>query len=206
MGLSQNIKNTRQSLKLSQGYVADQLGVSRQAVSKWESGQTEPTAENLAELAALFEVSIAELVGRQEDDKLILHMNLTNIAIAMQVGELHACTNALAAIERAADPLRLSVNLGALLLCSLWMVRNLFYEKDPEQRRKNARIELLYCLVQLSVAFLTLRWKLGLVGFLVHVAVLFVYLYDINPRWMNRAFSKKGIARLREEKEKNGSM
>ena len=141
MGLSQNIKNTRQSLKLSQGYVADQLGVSRQAVSKWESGQTEPTAENLAELAALFEVSIAELVGRQEDDKLILHMNLTNIAVAMQVGELHACTNALAAMERAADPLRLSVNLGALLLCSLWMVRNLFYEKDLLKMKRNKIIQ-----------------------------------------------------------------
>ena len=205
MRLAENIKNTRQKLKLSQGYVADQLGVSRQAVSKWESGQTEPTAENLAALAALFEVSLIELVGEQEEDKLILHMNLTNIAIAVQTGTLHVCTNALAAMETAPDPLRLMFNLGSLMLCSLWMVRNLFYEKDPIQRRKNAGIELLYCLIQLGVAFITLRLHLGLVGFLVHLAVLFIYLYDINPRWMNRAFSKKGIARLKEKKE-NGSV
>lgn len=49
-------------LKLSQEYVADQLGISRQAVAKWESGKSTPTAANLAELAALFEMNISELV------------------------------------------------------------------------------------------------------------------------------------------------
>lgn len=39
-----------------------------------------------------------------------------------------------------------------LLGCSIWMACNLRYEKRPEQRRKNARIELLYCLAQAAVA------------------------------------------------------
>lgn len=63
MALSENIKFKRQSLKLSQEYVAEQLGVSRQAVSKWESGQSEPTAKNLAELAALFGIGLSELIS-----------------------------------------------------------------------------------------------------------------------------------------------
>lgn len=62
MPVSENIKAQRQRLHLSQEYVADQIGVSRQAVSKWETGQSAPTATNLAELAALFNVSISELV------------------------------------------------------------------------------------------------------------------------------------------------
>jgi len=62
MNLSKNIKHKRQELKLSQEYVADKLGVSRQAVSKWETGRSEPTANNLVELAALFEISLSELV------------------------------------------------------------------------------------------------------------------------------------------------
>jgi len=66
MSLSENIKNKRQELKLSQEYVADQLGISRQAVSKWETGQSEPTASNLMELAALFEISLSELVDPQK--------------------------------------------------------------------------------------------------------------------------------------------
>ena len=66
MSLSENIRNKREELKLSQEYVADQLGISRQAVSKWETGQSEPTASNLMELAALFEISLSELVDPQK--------------------------------------------------------------------------------------------------------------------------------------------
>lgn len=62
MALNENIKARRLQLKMSQEYVADQLGISRQAVAKWESGQSEPTAANLAALAALFEMNVSELV------------------------------------------------------------------------------------------------------------------------------------------------
>lgn len=68
MSLGSNIKAKRKALKLSQEYVAEQLGVSRQAVSKWETGQSEPTASNLVELARLFDVSITEL-AEPEDTK-----------------------------------------------------------------------------------------------------------------------------------------
>ena len=66
MALSKNIKTRRTQLKMSQEFVADQLGISRQAVAKWEAGSSEPTAANLAELAALFEMSISELVDPQK--------------------------------------------------------------------------------------------------------------------------------------------
>lgn len=62
MSLGENIKAQRIRLHLSQEYVADQIGVSRQAVSKWENDQSAPTSGNLAELAALFDVSISELI------------------------------------------------------------------------------------------------------------------------------------------------
>lgn len=62
MSLGQNIMKKRKALKLSQEYIAEQLGVSRQAVSKWETGQTEPTAKNLVELAKLFDMTVSELV------------------------------------------------------------------------------------------------------------------------------------------------
>lgn len=38
MTLGERIKDRREKLKLSQEYVAEQIGVSRQAVSKWETG------------------------------------------------------------------------------------------------------------------------------------------------------------------------
>ena len=60
--LGENIKRRREEPKLSQEYVAERLGVSRQAVSKWETGQSEPTAGNLVLLAKLLELSLSELV------------------------------------------------------------------------------------------------------------------------------------------------
>ena len=69
MALGENIKKRREELKLSQEYVAEQLGVSRQAVSKWETGQSEPTASNLIQLAAVFEMNLSELVAPNKNDK-----------------------------------------------------------------------------------------------------------------------------------------
>ena len=48
---------------MSQEYLAEQLGVTRQAVSKWESGTSEPSTANLLALAKLYGISLDELVG-----------------------------------------------------------------------------------------------------------------------------------------------
>lgn len=47
---------------MTQEFVAESLGVSRQAVSKWESGTTDPSTSNLLALAKLFNVSVEELL------------------------------------------------------------------------------------------------------------------------------------------------
>ncbi|MDX8044374.1 helix-turn-helix transcriptional regulator [Gracilibacillus sp. S3-1-1] len=66
MSLGANISNKRKSLKLSQEYVAEQLGISRQAVSKWETNQSEPSTSNLIKLAELFDCDIKELVSPEQ--------------------------------------------------------------------------------------------------------------------------------------------
>lgn len=60
MSLGVNIRNKRKSLKLSQEYVAEELQVSRQAVSKWETGKSEPSTNNLIKLAELFSCDVKE--------------------------------------------------------------------------------------------------------------------------------------------------
>ena len=47
---------------MTQEFVAETLGVSRQAVSKWETGTSDPSTANLLELAKLYEVSAEELL------------------------------------------------------------------------------------------------------------------------------------------------
>ena len=59
--ISEKIKELRKKAGMSQKDLADQLFVSPQAVSRWESGDTEPSAATLKTIAEIFKVSLDEL-------------------------------------------------------------------------------------------------------------------------------------------------
>ncbi len=61
--ISENLKQLREKAGMTQKNLADKLFVSPQAVSRWESGDTEPSATTLNQLANIFGVSIDELFG-----------------------------------------------------------------------------------------------------------------------------------------------
>ena len=56
--LGQRIKTCRQAAGISQEKVAELVGVSRQAVTKWETGQSAPSTENLFKLAEIFGTTV----------------------------------------------------------------------------------------------------------------------------------------------------
>lgn len=58
MTFAEQLKNSRRQAGLSQEQLAEQLGVSRQAITKWETGAGMPEAENLLRLASLFGLSL----------------------------------------------------------------------------------------------------------------------------------------------------
>lgn len=60
--LGETIRACRLERNMTQEFMAERLGVSRQAVSKWESGASEPSTSNLLALAKLFEISPEELL------------------------------------------------------------------------------------------------------------------------------------------------
>ena len=61
--LGEAIKTHRTECKMTQEFVAEAVGVSRQAVSKWESGTTDPSTSNLIALAKLFHISPEEFLS-----------------------------------------------------------------------------------------------------------------------------------------------
>ncbi len=61
MSIGNRISELRKKHNYSQEYVAEQLDVSRQAVSKWEQDQSSPDTNNLIALAGLFNVSVEYL-------------------------------------------------------------------------------------------------------------------------------------------------
>ncbi|MGT2667092.1 helix-turn-helix domain-containing protein [Streptococcus rifensis] len=57
MTLAEKIFNLRKEAGLSQEQLADQLNLSRQSISKWESGQSQPEIDKIVELSRVFNVT-----------------------------------------------------------------------------------------------------------------------------------------------------
>ena len=60
--LGEALKDHRLRCQMTQEFVAERLGVSRQAVSKWENGTSDPSTSNLLALADLYSVDAADLL------------------------------------------------------------------------------------------------------------------------------------------------
>lgn len=209
MSLGENIKRRREHLKMSQECVAERLGVSRQAVSKWETGLSEPTASNLIQLAEVFEISLSELVDPQKNDEeqvtsekrlhektpnQILRTNLTKWAIIFHAAFLNASAIWIRAYLNYPDG---EGNIGLvtfglimLLICSTWMASNHRFEADKKQRRKNMNIELCYCLLQALVLILGIYFSLGNVATIIILVIALVYILYVNPKMMSRKLTK----------------
>lgn len=60
--IGKNIKHHRRSQGMTQDQLAEKLNVTRQAVSNWETGKTQPSIETLTALGEHFGISVEELV------------------------------------------------------------------------------------------------------------------------------------------------
>ena len=210
MNLGDQIRNRRKQLNLSQEYVAEQLGVSRQAVSKWETGQSEPTAGNLIQLAEILEISLSELIEPQEQEEtkiqrengrigkqpnLILQANLIKSAIILHAAMMRSSVISIHAYLD--DPDRRNMYLGfvvfqliMLLLCSVWMTCNHRFEADRQQRQRNLHIEIGYCIIQALAAITDICLNLGAVYTVILLTVALIYILYVNPRFMCRKLTK----------------
>lgn len=63
MDVAERLAALRKRAGLSQGDVAERLNVSRQAVSRWETGFTVPSTDNLSRLGRLYGVTLDELLS-----------------------------------------------------------------------------------------------------------------------------------------------
>ena len=65
--IARNLTTLRQLHKYSQEDVAEQVGVSRQAVARWESGESIPDIVNCDALAQLYDVDLNDLIYHNQD-------------------------------------------------------------------------------------------------------------------------------------------
>ena len=84
MNLSDRIQYLRKARGISQEGLADQLGVSRQAVSKWESEQSMPDLDKIISMSDYFEVTTdylpkgIEPVVQKEEEQSIEHRRIAS--------------------------------------------------------------------------------------------------------------------------------
>jgi len=72
MNLSEKILKLRKSKGMSQDELGEKLSVSRQSVSKWESGQVTPELDKIIKIANIFDVTTDYLLMPSETDELLL--------------------------------------------------------------------------------------------------------------------------------------
>ena len=201
MKVNEKIYQLRKQSGMSQEDVADKLNISRQALSRWENGTAQPTANNVVEISKLFGVTTDYLLNDsyQSDDDIptivevkkinhILRTNLTMIAIVAQATALNVAIQPVA--EGISVPIMNWIKVSLLFLSSVWMASNHRYEKDLKQRAKNIKIELVYCCVQAGVALTAYYTHEYFWGVVLLFIVVCVYLLKINPRYMNRKLTK----------------
>lgn len=63
MNFGENLKNFRKNSKMSQEVLAEKVGVSRQAVSRWEVGEAYPEMSNIVALCSIFHCNINDLIN-----------------------------------------------------------------------------------------------------------------------------------------------
>lgn len=68
---SEQLKHFRLEKNFSQDYLADQLFISRQAISKWENNEAYPDMTNLIKLSTIFEVSLDQLILGKNPEKTV---------------------------------------------------------------------------------------------------------------------------------------
>ena len=68
MKFGDNLKSIRKSKKMSQEDLAEKVNVSRQSVSKWETGEAYPEMNNILELCKIFNCKINDLVHKDMSD------------------------------------------------------------------------------------------------------------------------------------------
>lgn len=95
MMFSNQLSRLRKEMKMTQEYLAERCDVSRQAVAKWESGESLPSIYKLIEIASLFNVSLDELVqgGTSREDKKEIARKIYNLYVEnvedLRTGMLH---------------------------------------------------------------------------------------------------------------------
>ncbi len=137
--LAEQIQRMRKSRGLSQEELADKIGVSRQAVSKWESGQSQPDIDRLLALSDFFAVSVDTLLkgseGKEEQQQSHPMIWVAAATAANAAGVLIGCASWSSTQQTGS----LIAGLILLILGVMIYAIGLFQCPDPQRKRMKVK-------------------------------------------------------------------
>ena len=83
--LGAHIRQLRLSRSMTQEQLAEKLNVSRQAISRWESGSALPDANNIRQLSRVFAVSADYLLNDDVDDKAVAYVSTDYVTLSYEL-------------------------------------------------------------------------------------------------------------------------
>ena len=144
MKLSEKIVKLRKTNGWSQELLAEKLDVSRQAVSRWESGTAQPDASNILQLSKLFKVTADYLLNDEyesdEDSPRLkesyeeLNIQKRNYKIMSLIASIAFLLGAAAWLHQAINTMEIGYVILAVVNAILSAVNICIYEKNGKQK------------------------------------------------------------------------
>ena len=148
MALSEKLYTLRRKSGLSQEQLAEQLNVSRQAISKWEAGQSIPESDKLLSISNYFHVSLDYLMKEETQDTI---SEKEQINTSLQTGDRTRCL------------LGIVICIGGIVCLILWGLFSIFNPAASNQLSESSMISidgngifLILCIVAIVAGALLL--------------------------------------------------
>lgn len=187
MTLGEKLQSLRKENMLSQEKVAELVGVSRQAVSKWETNLSNPDTKNLIRLSEIFNVSVDEITAAT--------LNCKQMPLPEKGSAIHyKIFLPIAAYTGFMINSKIISNVPgfyvftsmSIFIAGILMVWNLWRESDNQRRLKNALIELCYCLIIYTIMTFGTKAIGNVYSGVIVLACAIIYLLVINPKYLKR--------------------
>lgn len=196
MTLGERIQTYRKQSAFSQEKLAEMVGISRQAVTKWEADQSIPSMENLIKLSELFKIPLDQLANgnnaeaetnqqtMEKRDDTILIVNLTLLATAF----IGASSNGLYQSIHLGNVTPILVwIIGTLIGGILLMIRDRLYYK--KFHRQLLGYDLLFALPVIFIPMIPIPYEIPLIlmiAYAITFAMVFIH-KKIRPwTWKKR--------------------
>ncbi len=199
MDLGENLYNLRKKKNLSQEEVAEKLNVTRQTISKWETGESKPDFDKIVPICNLFEITTEELLsGKQAEKKENIKETISNInnkekqeitrkrAILLSTGIFLYFLSVVSIIVFEEIGLNSIIGVSSfLIICgiatSLIIYQAMVYSKEEklkEKEQESPRVKLItesvaiiFLIIYFIISFSTMAWHITWIIWLIYAVI-----------------------------------